>query len=229
MVEIYAVKVPAKIEKCLLTEVFEMFENDRSERIKRFRFKEDVYRATISDMLSRYLICTKLKVKLNKLAFERNKYGKPFLKDESIYFNSSHSGKWVICGLSYDKIGVDVESTRDIDFSIAKRFFHCNEYNEFNKKNYDQKLDFFFELWTLKESFIKADGRGLSLGLNSFEIIFIKNNIYAKYLDILTQYNLKLYDFEERYKLAVCAKENDFSNSISFIEFKFLAKNFLNL
>jgi 4'-phosphopantetheinyl transferase len=227
MVEIYATEVPSFINSDLLEELFLYLDENRVERLRKFRFKEDLYRTLISDILSRVLICRKLGNKLHTLKFEKNENGKPFIAGKSIYFNNSHSGKWVVCGISFQDIGVDVEVIKNIDLNIAKRFFHNLEYEELVQKDTDEKLDFFFRLWTLKESFIKADGRGLSLGLDSFHILANSRDIRAVYLGDLTKYKLKVYDFVDGYKLSVCSESGLFSKTVEFIYFKDVVDEFM--
>ena len=105
--------------------------------------------------------------------WEVTEQGKPFLRNEpGIFFSLSHSGTKAIACFSDVELGCDIEMVRDIDLEIAKRFFHENEYAEIWKAAaQDEKTEMFFRLWTLKESYIKATGQGLSMPLNSFEII----------------------------------------------------------
>ncbi len=89
-----------------------------------------------------------------------NQYGKPYFHGISDqYFNVSHSGKWVVCGWCQYEIGVDVEVVKDIDINIAKRFFDKSEYEVITGKNIDEQKILFYDLWTLKESYIKYIGR----------------------------------------------------------------------
>ena len=46
---------------------------------------------------------------LNKDMIENNKYGKPYIKNNPIYFNISHSSDYVVIGISDSAIGVDIE------------------------------------------------------------------------------------------------------------------------
>lgn len=85
-------------------------------------------------------------------------------------FNLSHSGEWVICGITNQgKIGVDVEYFRPkIGLEIAERYF-AEEEKRFLKTLHGQdQLAAFYHLWTLKEAYIKFEGSTFAIPLNSF-------------------------------------------------------------
>jgi 4'-phosphopantetheinyl transferase len=67
------------------------------------------------------------------------------------------------------EIGIDVEnSIRKIDINIANRFFSKQESEVLGQTMENEKQNLFFDFWTLKESYIKARGRGLSIPLDKF-------------------------------------------------------------
>ncbi len=67
-------------------------------------------------------------------------------------------------------VGVDIEKIRPIDFAIAERFFTASEYRLLMDTAEQERLQLFYTLWTLKESYIKFVGKGLSIPLDSFAI-----------------------------------------------------------
>ena len=98
------------------------------------------------------------------------KNGKPLLKDaQDVHFNLSHSGDLVMCVVSAREVGCDVELVKDGRLGVAQRFFTPGECR-FIGLGEDERVknERFFRLWTLKESFIKANGAGLSIPLNTF-------------------------------------------------------------
>lgn len=77
----------------------------------------------------------------------------------SIDFNISHSGKYVLCAIAKNgAVGVDIEKHREIEFSVFDRYFSTDEWHDMIHAN--NPLKRFFYYWSLKESVIKADGRG---------------------------------------------------------------------
>ncbi|UII29757.1 4'-phosphopantetheinyl transferase superfamily protein [Fulvivirga ulvae] len=100
-----------------------------------------------------------------------SEYSRPYL--DLVEFNISHSGNYVICVISNDKlrIGVDVEQIRPIEFSDFDRQFTNAEWQMI--KSDPDPLRGFYKMWTKKEAIVKADGKGLSIPLSE---IIIDNN-----------------------------------------------------
>lgn len=109
----------------------------------------------------------------NEWKFDANPYGKPHIGNpiENVEFNLSHSGQSVVCALSLHRaLGIDIEQVRRppnlLDF--ARDSFSPSEVMELATHPQDNQINRFFEYWTLKESYIKARGMGLSLPLDQF-------------------------------------------------------------
>lgn len=127
-----------------------------------------------------------------------NAYGKPYFANaEDLHFSISHSGEYAMVVLSDKEIGCDIQQIKDINLSIADRFFTAEE------RKYVKCTENFFRIWTLKESFIKAIGKGLALPLNSVSIKGLDSD------KPYCEYNRELYEFKEfdkmtGYCIAVC-------------------------
>ena len=101
--------------------------------------------------------------------------GKPHIPEEQfgskVHINLSHSANLIACAISAaGRIGIDLEKVRplqDLD-GIATRFFSAPEYRLITLAEASEKLGLFYTIWTLKESFIKAVGKGLSMPLDNF-------------------------------------------------------------
>lgn len=97
-----------------------------------------------------------------------SKLEKPFF-DDSIDFNISHSGEFVLCAISLaGRIGVDIEEIKPVSFSELKMFFSDNECTKIEQS--DNSTISFYKHWTQKEAFLKAIGMGLNLPINQVEI-----------------------------------------------------------
>lgn len=141
---------------------------EKQQKIHKFRYDIDKKLSLIADLFIRFLICQNLKLNNKEITFEKNPFGKPYLLgNPEFHFNISHTRNAIAIGISGNPIGVDIEKIKCADLKIAKRFFCSNEleYILTNKED-----SFFYEIWTKKEAYIKWDGRGLSIPLDSFDV-----------------------------------------------------------
>lgn len=105
-------------------------------------------------------------------AYEKNAHGKPYLTDcPNIYVNWSHSGEYVLLGISDVEIGVDLQYNRkEPKESLIRRTLNPQELAYFQNVSETEQRACFYEFWTLKESFLKALGTGFATPLEDFTI-----------------------------------------------------------
>jgi len=215
MIDVVAANIKKKMDIGLFNHFLSYVSNEKKERIKKFPKYEDAQRSLIGDILSRRIICDSLCIKNNDIVFEQNEYGKPFLKHiKDFHFNTSHAGEWIICATHNLPLGVDVEHIQPIEFDIAKRFFSKEEYIDLMNMDSLHRLSYFYELWTLKECYIKAEGKGLSILLNSFSFKINCSEIIFKSKNGSKNYYFKQYDIDSNYKMAVCGLEDRFAYEV---------------
>jgi 4'-phosphopantetheinyl transferase len=190
--------------------ICQFLDENRKRTINAILSPEERYRSLIADVLSRYLLSQVIEVPISRLLIKRTKYGKPYLENASCYFNVSHSGKWVICAVHNNTIGIDVEYIQPIDFAIAKRFFTIEENKYLFGLPVEKRMDYFYELWALKESYIKMLGRGLSTPLNSFSITYNEGDVTVHNG---TKCTFTVYNLDPRYKMAACVKGYKIGNT----------------
>lgn len=127
------------------------------------------------------------------------RYNKPYFEDHVIQFNISHSGEIVVCAITdATEIGIDIEIITDVAIDDFKIQMTKNEWNKISNSN-DQK-NAFFEYWTQKEAVIKAHGHGLTIPLQSFEIIDNQTRIQGE------KFYLKEIKIDEKYKCTISSK-----------------------
>ncbi len=168
-----------------LTSILSEEELNRSQRYYK---KELQNNFIINRGCLRYILAKYLLLNAEDIKFNYNMKGKPFLgniNSNNIQFNLSHTQNYIVYGISYLNLGIDLEKIKlEVKVKdIAKRFFTQDEYDDICKLNTIEQSEYFFQLWTAKESYLKAIGEGLSAGLDS---INLSKNINQ------TQWDIKL-------------------------------------
>ncbi|HZT81161.1 MAG TPA: 4'-phosphopantetheinyl transferase superfamily protein [Gemmataceae bacterium] len=147
-------------------------EEEQAERqrflVERPRQQHLLARALVRTTLSRYA-----DVSPREWRFARSRFGKPAVAAPAgvpLRFNVSHSHGVVACAVSREwEIGVDVEDAgRDLDWLGLARWFAAEEQTRLRELPAADRRLAFFELWTLKEAYVKARGEGMSMPLSTF-------------------------------------------------------------
>lgn len=146
-----------------------------------------------------------------EMEYRMGAHGKPYLKyHPGIFFALSHSGDYAICSIGDKEMGNDIEAVKEGRRRVADRFFTEEERKWMYEAAEEQELDRrLFRLWTVKESFLKATGRGMSLPLTDFSVqmetehgrIRVRQTVEAKY------FHMEEYTQIEGYCVAVCGRE----------------------
>lgn len=104
-------------------------------------------------------------IDIRKLHIRKTSYGKPYFEDCDISFNISHCKGMAVCAVSRGyKLGIDAEYVRDYRKSTAARIMNEAEYGLL--RDLGGSKEFFFNIWTAKESLVKMSGRGITRELN---------------------------------------------------------------
>jgi 4'-phosphopantetheinyl transferase len=106
-------------------------------------------------------------------------------------------------------VGIDIEEIKPISLDVAKYMFSMQEYRWLMEQDEAARLSSFYELWTLKESFVKWLGIGLSYPLNSFSIQpGTDQSLSWPMIDQACFFNQP--DVDPDYKMAVCSTNEVF-------------------
>ena len=106
------------------------------------------------------------------LKFGAGPYGKPALIDGALHFNISHTADSLLMAIAnFPDIGIDIEAVklRRNFASLAQRCFSEREYQGWYELPTESQAEAFYRLWTKKEAFVKAVGRGIALGIEQCE------------------------------------------------------------
>ncbi|MDE7076742.1 MAG: 4'-phosphopantetheinyl transferase superfamily protein [Clostridia bacterium] len=133
-------------------------------------------------------------------------HGKPRLvQPEGLFFNISHSGEWTVAAFADCEVGVDIQHVKPADMRLADRYFAAEEREALAQSDCAQ--DLFFRFWTVKESYLKALGTGLSRTLNSFTVRLSESGV--KITDSLVSnewYAVEINAFKD-YKISCCTAQ----------------------
>ena len=108
-----------------------------------------------------------------KLAFEpraTGEHGKPFLTlQPKIHYNITHSGKYVMCIIADQEIGIDVQVHKKVNYErMLERMVPADMIREILDSDEPEKA--FFTQWVLREAYIKWTGEGLSRDLRTISM-----------------------------------------------------------
>jgi len=154
-----------------------LLDETEAARATRFAFEDDRRAYVAAHALLRARLSEREKgIAPPQWRFGATPHGKPFVHAPAARFNISLShtrGMAAVAIVSGRDVGVDVESflrPRDA-LKVAERFFAPEE-AALVRRELDpvSRSEVFFAIWTLKEAVLKADGRGLAGGLDSFVV-----------------------------------------------------------
>jgi 4'-phosphopantetheinyl transferase len=109
------------------------------------------------------------------LIFREAAGGKPGLElgpaEPQLRFNLSHSKTVALLAVALEMaVGVDVEDIRPIERDVAERFFSPSELASMSGLDGMEWLEAFYRCWTRKEAILKAEGLGLRIPLDAFDV-----------------------------------------------------------
>lgn len=144
---------------------------DERERAAHFHFDADRHTFLAAHGLLRIALAQHGGAEPRSWRFAASPGGRPEIVPPSrLRFSLSHTRDLVMCALSLDReVGIDAEdSSRGAPLELARSYFSPREVEDLEALPAEQRPARFFEYWTLKESYVKARGLGLSVPLDRF-------------------------------------------------------------
>lgn len=154
-----------------------MLSKDELDKIGNFLLEKDRLVCLVSRVLVRLVLSWYFpRTCPSTWRFSKKKHGKPYLNCDQfpgLEFNLTHSGDIVLCAFTRSgAVGIDLETARlmkNVD-DVVNRFFAAEEKVFFKTLEDLEKQAFFFRLWTIKESYVKAIGDGMQIPFDGFSI-----------------------------------------------------------
>ena len=148
--------------------------DDEWNRCQRFTYAEGFRERLAAKFMVRSVLSRYAPVHPREWRFAENAHGRPEVavpgEAAHLRFNLSHADGVVTLAVSaHHDVGIDVERLgRRARLAVADRFFASSEVRALRALPEPEQPRRFLEYWTLKESYIKARGAGLSLPLDQF-------------------------------------------------------------
>lgn len=193
---------------------------------ERFRFARDRHRYLVTRVLVRWVLSRYTQVPASAWQFAADQFGRPRIDgpmlDEvrGLDFNVSHTKGLIVLGVGRDiKFGVDVENTSgSAALDIVDHAFSSEEACSLRSLSADKQEQRFFEIWTLKESLVKACGLGLQMDFGRFSFDLDGDDINLVFADNAATLgrNWLFWQFQPSmdYVVAVCAAPSGASTQI---------------
>jgi 4'-phosphopantetheinyl transferase len=141
-----------------------------------------------------------------------SKTGRPFFSDSHFDFNISHTDHCAAVAFSKDcRVGIDIEKIKKIDFSDFTEYFTGEQWDDIYSA--DDTYKRFYDHWTLLESGIKADGRGVSL-LSTKSVILKNGDLFIDSVKWFYQH----YDIDQSISCCVTTDKTNKSHEIKNIK-----------
>ncbi len=146
---------------------------ERQQKVDAYRLPKDKHLSLGAGVLLEQGL-SRLGIQNASLVCGENK--KPYLKGcRNLFFSLSHSEPYAVCAFFDKEIGIDIEKLSEVSESVIKRVTTEKEYALLTKLGGEPKKEQFIRLWTVKESYVKYLGKGLSLSPGKLTVDFGEN------------------------------------------------------
>ncbi len=200
MKKILAYKKTVKLKEKDINKLKTYLTKKEKEKLAKYQQKKDKENFLIARFLLKNFIAQKNNIKIKDIIINTDNCNRPYLCKPALSwdFNISHSGAWVVMALSNEsKVGIDVEKIKTLDLTLSQNYFSLSEQKYLKKQKKENRLNAFFYIWTLKEAYLKALGKGLYFPLNNFS-----------WEDKKDEWQFSCFDIDPNYKLSLCSNKN---------------------
>ena len=175
--EVHVWRAELDLDLSQMEELQQTLAPDEQVRAARLRFPKDRRHFVAARGILRNILARYLDQEPALLRFSYSPSGKPSVVSrcdaKEIHFNLSHSHGLALYAITRDRdIGIDVELIQPTVAGepIAEQFFSRGEVTALRALPPSAQINAFFQYWTRKEAYLKAQGGGLTIPLNSFSV-----------------------------------------------------------
>lgn len=179
----------------------ELLSKERWEKFKKYKFQREKELCFTSFQLLRYGLAKEYGMySIPEICV--GEYGKPYLRDTSVFFNISHCDNSVLCSISRSETGADIQDYREDMQSISSKILSEGESHVIARRKLIENQEL-VRFWTLKEAYGKYYGFGLGYNFASMDFSSVKSDDEPQSYDGLTVFS-KCF---ERYAVSVFSDE----------------------
>ncbi|WP_050740127.1 4'-phosphopantetheinyl transferase family protein [Acetobacterium bakii] len=207
----------------ILQKYLDQVTTERREKVVRQKSIQSQALSLGAEVLMKKAMLKSFGIKGN-LIIEKSEQGKPrLLKHSGIHYNLSHSGNYVVCALSNKAVGLDLQKMDRLNLDLATRYFAQEEVVWLFDLPVEKQKKGFFDLWTIKESYMKFTGRGFALPMSSFTVRLEGKLLDAGGVSIFegeekVSVFLKEYKCPENYVLWCCSSSSNFEEVLEWMD-----------
>lgn len=190
---IYNIHLPEYVH--LINYLSSFLEAFEKEKALKFYKEKDKNRFIICRSLLKHALAYHTQSQINEISIERLPNKKPYVpKYPNLFFNLSHSGDYAVLAISNAPIGIDIEYM-DLNYAFQETLSYI-----FNKEeiyfidNSDNRIRAFYSLWTRKEAFAKALGKGIDDNFSKIPCLDGQHRLDTSLFK--TKHNWEVQDFD---------------------------------
>ena len=166
-----------KINKEMLlreeSEIFRLLPEWRKEKVQKLKVESSRLQSLAAGRLLDLAIADYLDLDETEVTWNGDQGDRKYHDERMnrvVDFSISHSGNYVAVALSDIPVGIDVEIKEDKNFKITNRMLPNEDKGYILNEDLTEEVKqmHFRDIWTIKESFLKCTGEGISVPLDSF-------------------------------------------------------------
>jgi 4'-phosphopantetheinyl transferase len=144
-------------------------------RMQRFHFERDRIQYAVCHAVLRIVLGQYIGLPPSSFCFDQNEFGRPHLAPPAaasgLTFNLSHTRHIALLAIATGiTLGVDVEQIHPIESGLVEQYFSSQEQTALKALEGEDRLKGFYNCWTRKEAILKAEGNGLKVRLDAFDV-----------------------------------------------------------
>lgn len=171
----------------------------------------------ISRVLVKTVLADKLGISPHHVNIQLHPNGKPFVQgSKAVYFNLTHSADVIILAVTEEgEIGVDIEQVdREFEWMRVDSVLAPIEIEWIEENKLTDPFSVyprFFQIWTLKEAYIKCTGEGMSRHLKKLNFHVLPEHI--QFLDSTNdarkteEYYFESYIYDSNFIFSICLQQ----------------------